>query len=137
MPETAPHEQTLNTTHITGRVRRVRQLNIILILVLVGTAVLFGSLYFHARAELGKSPTTNAVEEANTLIKKISEHMVMPNERPTIATVDNTKKLANQAFFKNARNGDKVLMYTQSKKAILYRPSDDKIIEIAYLNIKK
>jgi hypothetical protein len=63
--------------------------------------------------------------------------MTLPTEKPTIATVENTKKLTSQAFFKNARNGDKVLMYTQTKKAILYRPSEDKVIEVAYLNIKK
>jgi len=63
--------------------------------------------------------------------------MALPNEKPTIATVEDRKKLTDQIFFKNARNGDKVLMYTQSKKAILYRRSENKVIEIAYLNIKK
>jgi hypothetical protein len=79
----------------------------------------------------------NAANEVNALVKKISMHMALPSEKPTIATVENTKKLTNQTFFKNARNGDKVLMYTQNKKAILYRPSEDKIIEVAYLNVKK
>ncbi|MBI5357887.1 hypothetical protein HZB74_03515 [Candidatus Saccharibacteria bacterium] len=60
---------------------------------------------------------------------------VPQGEEPTIATVQDVSKLQNQAFFKNAQNGDKVLIYSQAKKAILYRPSTDKIIEVGPVNI--
>lgn len=72
-------------------------------------------------------------ERVKTSVAKLID--VPTNEDPTIASVVDASKLSNQAFFKNAKNGDKVLMYAQAKKAILYRPDTNKIIEVAPINI--
>jgi hypothetical protein len=140
MTETIPDGHHRETQHSHKRRGFVSRLKLVAIITLVGATTTFGFLYFRSRAQLrsaGQNSAAGAIEEANALVKKIGEHMVLPSERPTIATVDNTKKLADQAFFKHARNGDKVLIFTQNKKAILYRPSENKVIEVAYLNIKK
>jgi hypothetical protein len=140
MTEATTGEYRQETQPPKKRTRFTTRVNFVVTLTLVGAAALFAVLYFHSRAELGRmrqNSPANAANEVNALVKKISMHMALPSEKPTIATVENTKKLTNQTFFKNARNGDKVLMYTQNKKAILYRPSEDKIIEVAYLNVKK
>lgn len=69
--------------------------------------------------------------ELSKLVDKVGDHILLPEgEQATIATVSDVTKLQDQEFFKNAQNGDKVLIYAQAKKAILYRPSDDKVIEI-------
>lgn len=48
---------------------------------------------------------------------------------PTIVNVaDAEKARASQPFFERAQNGDKVLLYTGQKIAIIYRPSTKKII---------
>lgn len=64
---------------------------------------------------------------------KVATHIVLPDETPTIATVTDKEKLSSQPFFLQAENEDKLLIYTQAKKAILYRPSTDKIIDVAPL----
>lgn len=52
-------------------------------------------------------------------------------ETPSLAQITDINKLKNQPFFADARNGDYVLIYTQAKKAYLYRPSSKQIINIA------
>ena len=48
-----------------------------------------------------------------------------------MATVSDPDELKKYPFFTNAQKGDKVLIYIINKKAILYRPDGDKIVEIA------
>lgn len=69
--------------------------------------------------------------EIKNLTGKISKFMVLPDEVPTIATVTDKNKLATQPFFKNANDGDKVLIFSVAAKAILFRPELGKIIEVA------
>jgi hypothetical protein len=68
--------------------------------------------------------------EAREIIRKVGELTILPDETPTVATVADKKSLQKQAFFERAENGDKVLIFETAKKAILYRPSTNKIIEI-------
>ena len=76
-----------------------------------------------------KKATAN---EAAVYVAKISKYMILPtDETPTVADKD---KLSSQPFFANAQNGDKVLFYTKAQKAILYRPSINKIVEAASMS---
>lgn len=80
--------------------------------------------------------TANKNDEVRILVEKVGKLYDLPQgEVPTIATVSDIAKLSQQEFFKRAQNGDKVLIYTKAKKAILYRPSTNKIIEIGPVNI--
>jgi hypothetical protein len=45
-------------------------------------------------------------------------------------TVTDKEKLSGQLFFANAKNGDKVLVYEKAKKAFLYDPVADMVIEV-------
>jgi hypothetical protein len=109
---------------------------VLLIAIAAGTGILYQAyLNQKERADRLTNPTEAAKEETRLLIEKVSSLTELPNEEPTIATVRDVSKLQSQTFFKNAQNGDKVLIFTQSKKAVLYRPSTEKIIEIAPVNL--
>lgn len=75
-------------------------------------------------------------DEIKSLLDEVSKIIVLPNgETPTIATVTELDKVKDQDFFKNAQNGDKILIYSQSKKAYLYRESEKRIIEVGVVNL--
>lgn len=76
-----------------------------------------------------------AQEEVRKLVSEVGKLIDLPSgEDPTLATVTDVTKLQNQPFFSRAKNGDKVLIYTQAKKAILYDPNAKKIIDITPIN---
>lgn len=104
-----------------------------LVLGLAGTSILF---YKQAR-NVNVDPQKVSQEENEKVIAAVGKLVLLPEgEAPTIATVTDPEKLkAEQAFFAKAANGDKVLIYTRALKAIMYRPTENKIIEIAPLVI--
>lgn len=110
-------------------------------LVAVSLAVLvvgLGTLaaYFGVQVySLKSSSSTSTQYETDKLVADVSKLIVLPtDEEPTIATITDLKPLAGQAFFANAKIGDKVFIYTKAKKAILYSPSTNKIVEVAPLS---
>lgn len=79
-----------------------------------------------------------ADREAKVLGAEVSKLVALPtDESPTILTVTDVSKLKDQDFYKNAKNGDKVLIFLKIKKAILYDPDIKKIKEIAPLNLSQ
>ena len=91
------------------------------------------SQYNDAKAKLAspQASVTAASQVSDTLGKVAKLAIVPTNEAPTVATVANAAKLKGQSFFSNAKDGDKVIVYSQAKEAILYRPSTNQIVIIA------
>ena len=111
---------------------RSNKLFIALIIILVGLSAYFYYKYTTLKAD----PSKEAQAEVSQLTSQVSKLIVLPEgEQPTIATVTDVEKLKDQPFFAKAKNGDKVLIYTQAKKAILFDPSANKIVEVAPINI--
>jgi hypothetical protein len=110
---------------------------VVLALLVVGLAGT--SLMFYKQVKnLKVDPAKQAQEDNKKVLDAVAKLALLPEgETPTIATVTDAPKLktSGQAFFAKAADGDKVLIYTQALKAIMYRPSENKIIEIAPLVI--
>mgnify|MGYP001563556634 CR=1 FL=1 len=116
---------------------------IIILALVVISGVGFGVYKYFALARELSDIRTNpgkiqeiTKKENKKLVDEIGRLMELPkDEEPTVALVNDIERLKSQAFFQNAKNGDKVLIYTTAKKAILYRPSDGKVIEVAPVTI--
>jgi hypothetical protein len=114
-----------------GFARAIYKFLVIVVIVALSAG---GGMYFVKQKPeifgLSKDAATAQVE-ADALIAQVGLLIALPtDEKPTVATVTDLEKVKDQPFFKNAKNGDKVLIYTNAKKAILYRPSEKRIIEV-------
>lgn len=96
------------------------------ILLFAGGALISGFVIKKQPQVLGLSAQT----EVTGLISQVGKLIVLPaNEYPTATTINDLNKLKDKPFFKNAKKGDKLLVYASSKWAVLYRPSENIIIE--------
>lgn len=121
--------------------RWLRWLLLVLILFLFGIAAFL--FFVRAPSSTASVPDTASdaaaapVPDTQTLqipelIEKIGRHIVLPEgEVPTVAAVTDPAQLAGQAFFEKAKEGDIVLLYTLARKAYLYDPREDKLVEVA------
>ena len=103
--------------------------------VLVVALAASGGAYYFYKQYVALKPHKPG-EETAMIIAAVGRLIVLPaNEQPTIATVSDPERLKDQPFFANAKTGDKVLIYALAKKAILYDPEEDKIVEVAPLDL--
>lgn len=70
----------------------------------------------------------------------VGRHVLLPvGEEPKVATIVDIEKLKKDQpiFYENAKNGDKVLIYFISKKAFIYDPVNDIVINIGPVFLEK
>ncbi|MEK7603618.1 MAG: hypothetical protein AAB461_00675 [Patescibacteria group bacterium] len=92
--------------------------------------------YYYKYELLKNDPQKVVANENKELVAAVSKLIVLPEgEEPTLATVSDPDKLKDQPFFAKAKRGDKVLIYTNSRKAILYDQENNRIVEVAPINI--
>jgi len=130
-PFVEPAVQTSPEAMIDGTAKKSKIMKISLIAIIAVVILALGGSAYYFYHQYKKT----AVVEANDIAGKVGKLMELPNEPATLATVTDKEKLKDQPFFAHSENGDKALIYTQAKKAILYRPSTNKIIEVMYLSI--
>lgn len=111
--------------------------NFVTLILVLAVIVLLVGTFFPANKEYVNQPITkNPETEIKVLVDKVSQLIYLPeNEVPTIATVTDLEALKGQSFFVEAKVGDKVLIYTKAKKAVLYNPKSNKIVTIAPLSV--
>lgn len=102
-------------------------------------AALAGGYYFFTQYQTHQAqsnPQAQAQEEAKKLVEEVGKILDLPTgENPTVATITDITKLSDQPFFQKGKNGDKVLIYTNAGKAILYDPASKKVLDVAPVNI--
>ena len=99
----------------------------LLVLAILG----MGYLYYHYVA----GSDTPVKTEDELITEAVGSRLLIPDEKPSIATVTDKTKLADQPFFKKAENGDKILIFTNAGKAVLYRPKIKKVIDTTIISL--
>lgn len=102
---------------------------ILLVLALIGVSATAYYYYNQYQKALSK-PGVESSDEVKKLKDAVSKLMTLPNEDPVVATVTDKSKLEGQVFFRYSENGDKVLIFKDDGRAVLYRPSTAKIIDV-------
>lgn len=104
---------------------------VVFVLILALTA---GGTYFFISKNKITIPFLNFQNnrEGGDTLNKVSQLILLPQgETPKIETVDNPEDFKTQPFFTKAEKGDLVLIFENAKKAIIYRPGINKIIDVA------
>ena len=135
-------EEKVLHNKIAGKVKRWSMMKIIsyssLVLLVIGVTFLY-KRYISAQDELVRlesiigtlqgtpGPKT---DDEKKILEKVSRLIMIPqNESPTIFTVLNADALAKeQSFFVGAVNGDVLIVFRQSQKAIIYSPTRKMIV---------
>jgi hypothetical protein len=106
---------------------------IISVIVVTGGSVL--GWYAWYQYQLSQNPAVIYAKKLKSITDIASQQVSLPrDEQPVVATVSDSTKLPKQAFFQEAQNGDKILMYKKHKQAILYRPTTGKVLTEATLD---
>lgn len=105
--------------------------------VVAGIVILaIGGFLYYQSSQKSQQAISQNQQENRKLVEEVGKLVELPvGEEPTIATVTDVDKLKDQPFFQKAQNGDKVLIYTNAKKAYLYSPTLKKVLDIAPINI--
>lgn len=109
---------------------------IIAVMALTGCLVMFVK-YSVAKKRINSLTTPQGQQdlakmEVKALLDKVSKHIVLPtDEEPTVASITDADALkTEQAFYKDAKNGDKVIIFMQAKKAIIYNEENDILVNV-------
>lgn len=98
-----------------------------LVLVFVGVGVAFYS--YGKRA---------AVSEMDTIVNDVGAHLMLPEGTPRIGKISDISQFTKDPFLSQALVDDVVLFYPhdgRTVKAILWRPSTQKIVDVALVTL--
>lgn len=114
--------------------RRDGFIPVVLVLLIVASSV--AVFFYNEMRTLQLNPNKVNEEKAKAIVERVGNLIALPeDEIPTIATISDVSVIKGQPFFSKAKNGDEVLLYTAARKAFLYDPKANIIVEVAYLNI--
>ncbi len=106
-----------------------KKVSLIILIVLVLAAVVLGVL---RRQSVNWNDDKLTAAEQRILVQKIGALIALPDEQqPVFALVTDAEKLrTEQAFYAGVQNGDVLLVLPTSRKAIIYSPSADKLVNV-------
>lgn len=116
-----------------GVARHNRGTRIIIILLFVSLFALasaFGLLWLrYQKVAYKQQPRADTAR----LIESIGKLIALPDEQANLATVVDKTKLGDAQLARDAQNGDQLLIFSEARRVILYRPSTQKVIDMFHI----
>lgn len=110
-------------------------LGVVVILLVVGGGGYYGYMYWQASQNSPEAQVAQAEEEKKAVLDQLSKLMVLPEGDPVLFKVSNEEVMRQQqAFFKDTKNDDVLLVFQESGKAIIFRPSQNMIVNAGPVN---
>ena len=106
---------------------------VIILLILLGILVYFSYQYLTLKNQMQNSPLLTQ-QQILDLTKDAGKLIILPRGIPTVYTITDVSKLKNQAFFQNAENGDKILIYANERKVFIFSPNRNILVNVGPLN---
>lgn len=107
----------------------------ILILVLLGGGGYYGYTYWQASQNSPEAQAAKAEEEKQAVLSQLKKLMILPEGDPVLFKVSNEEVMRKQqAFFKDTKNDDVLLVFQESGKAIIFRASENVIVNAGPVN---
>ncbi len=99
----------------------------------------YAAYYFYSQYQkVVQNPQLLSEKETDSLLAQVGKLMYLSEtEKPTIFSIVDKEKLnKDQPFLAKAENGDRIIVYIQDRKAILFRPALNKIVDVAPVNFQ-
>ena len=109
---------------------------------LLAITLIAGNIFWFIKYNNLKQANLTTEQRIAKYEKEISKTYTLPiGDAPTLADVKSADELkkdeANKEFFKDAANGDILLIYSNNKLGVLYRPTTKKIIKAGPVAFKQ
>ncbi len=70
-------------------------------------------------------------KQVASLMKKVSKLIIVPDEKPVVATILDANALsAEQDFYKGSQNGDRLFVFPTAKRALIYREKTNQLVNV-------
>lgn len=117
-----------------GKPYRMYALAAIVLIILAGGGY-FGYKYYQSKQNSPAAQAAQADAEKKTILGQLSKLMVLPAGDPVLFKVNDQETMRKQqAFFKDTLNGDVLLVFQESSKAVIFRPSSGMIVNVGPIN---
>lgn len=111
---------------------------VVAVLVVLGLGYFGYTKYATPAVETPEQQAAKAEEQKNAVIAKVKALTVLPEEEPVLFTVNDANLLkSQQAFFKDAENGDVLLVFQKDSKALIFREATNQIINAGPISFQQ
>ena len=115
---------------VEKKAKKSKKKRILIIVVALIIVVGGGAFYMQTQNEAYQQKRAEA--KINSMLKKVERLVLLPeDEVPAVFDINEPETLIEQqAFFRGVEAGDKLLVFPETNKAIIYSPKKNQIINI-------